>query len=224
MQKAHQSSPKQAAFRDRPPSRGRVVTKAEPLQIGQRARIIQRSVRTDMRKGKSTLVQTAPATADESSRPEVIVDFDFDHGLFHVAVANVSSVPAYRIAVRFDKQFHGLGGRCDVSSLRMFRRIEFLAPWKRIETLLDTSSAYFQRREPTRITAIISYRDAQQRSYERHITHDLNIYKDVAYLLRPAESPSRAVSSPAPATDTANGEQNHVSPKRKTLLQFQFPG
>jgi hypothetical protein len=114
------------------------------------------------------------------------VDFDFDHGLFHMVVANISNVPAYRVTVSFDKKFHGLGGKCDLSCLRMFRRIEFLAPQKRIETLLDTSGAYFQRREPTRITATISYRDGQQYAYERSITHDLSIYKDVAYVLKPA--------------------------------------
>lgn len=185
---------------------------------------MQMLVRTDMRKRRSTAVQAATAITEESARPEVIVDFHFEHGLFHVVVANIGNVPAYRVAVTFDKKFHGLGGQCDVSSLRMFRRIEFLAPQKRIETLLDTSSAYFQRREPTRITATISYRDGQQRSYERSITHDLSIYKDVAYVLKPAGTHSRAVSSSAPPTDTATGEQNYGSPKRKTLLQFQFPG
>ena len=185
---------------------------------------MQRLVRTDMRKGKSTAVRVATAITGESAHPEVIVDFQFDCGLFHVVVANVSTVAAYRIAVSFDKKFHGLGGQCEVSALRMFRRIEFLAPQKRIQTLLDTSSAYFQRREPTRITATISYRDGQKRSYERSITHDLSIYKDVAYVLKPAETHSQAVSSPDSTADTATGEQNHGSPERKTLLQFQFPG
>jgi hypothetical protein len=199
-------------------------TETEPLQIGHSARIVPASVCTDMRKVKSTAVQPALATAEGFGHPEVIVDFHFDHGLFHVAVANVSNAPAYRVTVSFDKKFRGLGGRCEVSSLRMFRRIEFLAPHQRVETFLDTSSAYFQRREPTRIAALISYRDGQRRGYERHITHDLSIYKDVAYLVKPAETHSRAVPSSAPAPVTATGEQHYGSLKRKTLLQFQFPG
>jgi hypothetical protein len=136
-----------------------------------------------------------PDTVEGREGPEVIVDFIFDRGIFHVAVANVSDVPAYLVSVKFDKAFRGLGGEREISSLPLFRRIQFLAPWKRIETFLDTSGAYFERREPTRIAALITYRDADLREYERRIVHDLRIYKDVSYLVRPADMASLPVSS-----------------------------
>src|SRR5438309_8463623 len=85
--------------------------------------------------------------------PDVILDFRFEQGLLYISLVNISSVPAYRVSVRFDKAFRGLGGECEISSLRLFRRVEFLAPQKRIETLLDSSRSYFQRREPTSIKA-----------------------------------------------------------------------
>ena len=89
--------------------------------------------------------------------------------------------------------FTGWGGRQEMSGLRLFRCIEFLAPRKRIEILLDTSSAYFQRREPTRLIAMISFRDARRRFYERRIVHDLSIYKDVSYVVRTSEMNSPVV-------------------------------
>lgn len=141
-----------------------------------------------------------------------MVDFVFDRGLFHVVVANLSAVPALRVSVAFDKPFHGLGGRVEISALRLFRHLEFLAPWKRIETFLDSSAAYFLRREPTRITALICFRDTHRRRYERHITHDLTIYKDLAYLVPAAGATSPVVSNSASASGAAHpmsGEQTY---------------
>src|SRR5437762_12620807 len=95
---------------------------------------------------------------DETSRPDVIVDFRFERGLLYIALINLSDAPAYRVSTRFAKPFRGLGGDCVVSTLPMFRRVEFLAPHKRIETLLDSSHGYFKRREPTVIKALVTFR------------------------------------------------------------------
>jgi hypothetical protein len=138
-----------------------------------------------MSKKPSPKKPMATATEEGSSLPEVIVDFTFDCGVFHIVVENIGAVPAHGVSVKFNRKFYGLGGRQEMSGLRLFRRIEFLAPHKKIEILLDTSDAYFQRREPTRLIALISFRDVRRRWYERRIVHDLSIYKDVSYLLKP---------------------------------------
>ena len=51
-----------------------------------------------------------------------------------------------------------------------------------IRTLLDSSSSYFGRNEPTRITARITYSDSSSKKYKATIHHDLNIYKDISYI------------------------------------------
>ena len=156
---------------------------------------------------------SATEAAGAGGQPEVIVDFLFDHGLFHVAVINIGEAPAYSVSVKFDKTFRGLGGTQDVSALPLFRRIKFLAPHRRIETFLDTSSAYFRRGEPTRLTAVISFRDARRRPYERRIAHDLSIYKNVAYVLPPAGTNPPAIPSPCPQPNPPpTGEPIHGHP------------
>src|SRR5437868_1990118 len=102
----------------------------------------------------------ASSVIDETTRPDVIVDFRFERGLLYVALINLSDAPAYRVSVKFDNPFRGLDGECAVSSLAMFRRVQFLAPHKLIETLLDCSFAYFTRREPTIIKTAVSFWDA----------------------------------------------------------------
>lgn len=126
------------------------------------------------------------ATPDDRRRPEVIVDFVFEDGLFHVAIENIGERPAVDVSVAFDKAFRGAGGERVTSNLPLFRGIPFLAPRRRISTFLDASAAYFARREPTRIAATVTYADRSGLKYEDVIRHDLEIYRDVVSVTRPA--------------------------------------
>jgi len=115
--------------------------------------------------------------------PDVLLDVEFDRGLLFLVVANAGERPALAVQVRFERPFRGLGGTVDVSALRLFRKIEFLPAGKEIRTLLDSSAAYFARREPAKLTATISFRDEQGGRHERRIVHDLAIYRDLAYVV-----------------------------------------
>jgi hypothetical protein len=113
--------------------------------------------------------------------PQVIVDFEFERGLFFVGVRNLGDQPALDVKVEFDKPFTGLGGSREMNRLGLFGRIRFLAPGREIRTLLDSSAAYFARKEPTLLTATVSYRTSAGKN-KHSITHDLSIYRDLAYL------------------------------------------
>jgi hypothetical protein len=121
---------------------------------------------------------------DQVRRPEVIVDFIFEDGLFLIAVQNISDVPAYKVSTRFKPDFTGVEGKKRVSELPLFRNIEFLAPHKEIRTFLDTSASYFRRQEPLLITAQISYEDGNGIKYATTIRHDLSIYLEIGYVRR----------------------------------------
>ena len=115
-------------------------------------------------------------------RPDVIVDFLFEDGMLFVAVQNIGSEPAQQVHVAFDPPFKGLGGTASMAELPLFRNIEFLAPARSIRTLLDSSAAYFARREPERITASISYSDRSGHKFSCTILHDLAIYRDITFI------------------------------------------
>jgi hypothetical protein len=173
---------------------------------------------------KRLSLPTGSSAKEEPDRPEVILDFRFEQGLLYIALVNISTVPAYRVSVRFDKPFRGLGGECEISSLRMFRRVEFLAPHKRIETLLDSSRAYFQRREPTAVKATISFRDAAGKTHTGEILHDLKIYQDLSYVVSrdPAVAPPILPAVPSPASPAPEKESPYGNLKRETLRPIQF--
>jgi hypothetical protein len=114
--------------------------------------------------------------------PEVIVDFAFERGLLFVSVRNLADRPALDVSTRFDKPFRGLGGRREMNGMALFERIRFLAPGREIRTLLDSSDAYFGRDEPSVLTATVSYRTSAGERRSHAITHDLSIYRDLAYV------------------------------------------
>jgi DNA primase len=119
----------------------------------------------------------------EPDIPDVIVDFEFEDGLLYVVVANLSGSEATAVRVTFDPPFRGLGGTKAMNRLALFRRLEYLAPYKEIRTLLDSSAAYFARQEPAKVTATVTFKDRAGRRHSRKIAHDLTVYADIAYPL-----------------------------------------
>jgi hypothetical protein len=119
---------------------------------------------------------------DETSRPEVIIDLDFERGLLFLGVRNIGDRPALDVQTAFNRKLLGLGGTKDVSALPLFRNIPFLAPGKEIRTLLDSAGSWFARRRATKITARVTYRDADGTDYRGTMSHDLEIYRELAYV------------------------------------------
>jgi methionyl-tRNA synthetase len=129
-------------------------------------------------------------TSDALGRPEVVVEFLFDRGMLFISVRNIGGRPATNVAVKFDKRIIGLGGTKEISALALFRNIEFLGPAREIVTLVDTSGSYFQRKQPTKVSARISYLDLERQKYETTVKHDLEIYRELSYVVSPATSES----------------------------------
>ncbi len=119
---------------------------------------------------------------DEHCDAEVILDIVFDHGLLFLVVANLGDRPAHTVRIKFDRPFAGLGGAKKMHRLALFRKLEFLAPRKSIKVFLDRSASYFGRDEPTQLTAAISWRTPEGARRSTTIHHDLEIYRDLAYI------------------------------------------
>lgn len=120
----------------------------------------------------------------------MILDVLFERGLLFLVVANTGDRPAHRVRIRFEERFSGVGGTKRIDRLALFRKLEFLAPHKSIEVFLDRSDAYFARKEPTRLTAAVTWRTPEGERRSATIVHDLEIYRDLGYLDR--EVPHRA--------------------------------
>jgi hypothetical protein len=113
---------------------------------------------------------------------DVILDVVFEDGLLFLVVANIGNRPAHRVRVRFEHPFTGLGGARKMHSLGIFRKLEFLAPRKEIRVFLDRSASYFARDEPTAFVVDVSWRTADGRRRAQQIRHDLDVYRDLAYV------------------------------------------
>jgi hypothetical protein len=119
----------------------------------------------------------------DAPRPDVIVDFIADDGLLFVSLKNIGAGSAYAVRTRFTPPFRGLGGEKRLSDMQLFRHVGFLPPGKEFVQLVDPIAAYFQRREPSKLTATITYRDRDGRRFEEAIQHDLRIFKDLGFVV-----------------------------------------
>lgn len=109
--------------------------------------------------------------------------------MFCISVRNIGTRPAISVSVKFNQRIIGPDGRKEISALPLFRNIEFLGPGREIVCFVDASNSYFKRKQPTQIAARVSYRDSEKQQYEMTIKHDLEIYRELPYLVsRPVDS------------------------------------
>lgn len=135
-----------------------------------------------------------PPGADPSGRrPEVIVEFLFEKGLLFVAVRNIGDLPAVGISIRFDPPLQGLNGSREISAQALFRGIEFLGPNREISTFLDRSDSFFSRKPATRVAVEVRYAGRDGRRYEETIRHDLEIFRDLAFVPGPPADPAPSI-------------------------------
>ena len=120
----------------------------------------------------------------------MILDVEFEDGLLFLVLENFGFRPAHAVRVRFAEPLRGLGGERRIDRLRIFRRLELLAPRRRIRIFLDRSALFFAREEPTQLEARIAWRtdDGERRS--RTVRHDLDAYRDFPYLEVPTDAPA----------------------------------
>ena len=116
------------------------------------------------------------AVADDG----VVVDVVFEDGVLYLELTNLADRPALNVACSFDPPVVDVQGR-DVSQLRVFRRVEFLGPRRRVRTLLDSVPGYFGRNGPPRVAVSIEYERPGTPRRIVDVTHDLELYRELAY-------------------------------------------
>ncbi|MDG6999939.1 MAG: hypothetical protein JRN15_12585 [Nitrososphaerota archaeon] len=111
--------------------------------------------------------------------PDVIVDFECEEGMLYVSIQNTGSLPAYKISVEFDKKIRGIENEKEISSLNLFKSIEFLPPGKKIRAFIDSFPSYVIRKQPMMVQTTITYSGKNRRKFVESIKHNLLIYKDL---------------------------------------------
>ncbi len=111
--------------------------------------------------------------------PEVIVDFECSEGLLYVLVENIGAAPAHEVRVDFDRELTGGEGLRKISSLNLFRKLEFLPPEKKIRAFVDTFQSHVARKQPMRIRVSVTYHSSDGLRFRNSMTHDLSIYQDL---------------------------------------------
>ena len=118
----------------------------------------------------------------DAAQPDdgVVVDVAFESGVLYLELANLANRPALEVMCSFDPPLVDVQGR-DVSELRLFRRVEFLGPGRRLRTLLDSVPGYFGRKGPARAVVTVEYQRPGERRRATTVTHDLELYRELAH-------------------------------------------
>jgi hypothetical protein len=129
-----------------------------------------------------------PGAVTEHKEADVILDVEFERGLFFLVLENLGDEPAHSVRVRFEEPLTGLGGERRIDRLQLFRRLEFLGPRRRIRVFLDRLALFFARGEPTAFGVTVAWRTDRGERRSREIRHDLAAYRDFPYLEVPDDA------------------------------------
>lgn len=116
---------------------------------------------------------------------EVILDFEFEKGLFFISIKNYGDAPVFNVKITFKPGFTGHGGATKIHALSVFKGISFLPPGKEIRFFMDSSHDYFARGNPNQIDSKIQFNTLDGKGKSYTLTHNLAIYSDLVYLARP---------------------------------------
>ena len=118
----------------------------------------------------------------DAARPDdgVVVDVTFEGGVLYLELVNLADRPALDVRCSFDPPLADAQGR-DVATLRLFRRVEFLGPGRRLGTLLDSVPGYFARKAPPRVAITVEFKRPGESRQATTVTHDLRLYRELAY-------------------------------------------
>jgi hypothetical protein len=116
------------------------------------------------------------AAADDG----VVVDVVLEDGVFYLELANLADRPALNVACSFDPPLVDAQGR-DVSELGLFRHVAFLGPRRQVRTLLDSLPGYFVRERATSVAVTVEYERPGELRCATKLTHDLDLYRELAY-------------------------------------------
>jgi hypothetical protein len=107
----------------------------------------------------------------------VVVDVVFELGLLYLELANLGDRPALDVSCSFEPPIVDVHGR-SLSELALFRHLGFLAPRRRIRSLLGPSAGYSET-----LTVSVEYgRHGGERATTR-LTHDLAAFGELAYVV-----------------------------------------
>jgi len=107
----------------------------------------------------------------------VVVDVVFDTGLLYLELANLGDRPAVDVSCSFEPSLVDAHGR-PLADLALFRHLSFLAPRRRIRSLLGPSAGYSET-----LSVTVEYGRAGGERATTRLSHDLAAFGELSYVV-----------------------------------------
>ncbi|MDA4115911.1 MAG: hypothetical protein OK442_05090 [Thaumarchaeota archaeon] len=102
-----------------------------------------------------------------------------ERGFFFMVLKNIGDEPAANVVTKIGGKIIGPDGKKTINDLNIFRSLEFIPPGREFRILVGSAQTYFANKQPTKLTAVMTYSDGNKNTYGETISHDLSIYADL---------------------------------------------
>ncbi|HSF84040.1 MAG TPA: hypothetical protein VLG28_00060 [Acidimicrobiia bacterium] len=125
--------------------------------------------------------------------PAVVLDVVFEEGLLFFELQNRDSVPVTNVVTSFNRSVQAPDGATDLTQLRIFQKVSFLASGKILRVFVDSAAGYFARRQPNTLRVELSWNRGGI-NMTTIVSHDLRIYRDLPFVVGRGEAARRGVA------------------------------
>lgn len=119
----------------------------------------------------------------ETSRPIVVIDYEFRNGLFYLFIENIGQTSALNVNVKSPEPIYCLNKENkDIRDILFKEEIKTFPPRKRIETLVDSDVGIFSKEKYIlKQNVSIEYGDIYGNKYSDDVVLNLSLYENLTY-------------------------------------------
>lgn len=116
--------------------------------------------------------------------PNPVLDFELIDESIYIRYYNASDIEAYNLSVEFSHSIPGFHGTRKISSLAVFRELNYMAPNKEFLIYVDDVGSFFEVLNIDSVRVDLKYQNKTGRRMSKSITHNLLVYKDIPIIIK----------------------------------------
>lgn len=128
------------------------------------------------------MVKQMVDTAEDESRPFIIVDMEYDDGVINFSLRNIGKTPARNIRAKIEPDIN-LMNKKTLNNTLFAKPISLMPPGKEIKTFVGMHYELLKEDQPKVFEILVEYEWKKKKAKESYII-DLSVYQNLTYVVR----------------------------------------